>query len=130
MLSMSNILRLNAISSGLTGLLLLLLTGMIASLMGVTNKIALSAVGGFLVLFAVFVFEVSLGKPINRKAVNIVIALDTAWIIVSAIAMIFLLPLLTFIGNAMVIGVAAWVGVMVYLQKRALRESFPKQQVT
>ena len=130
MLSMSNILRLNAISSGLTGLLLLLLTGMIAPLMGVTNKIALSAVGGFLVLFAVFVFEVSLGKPINRKAVNIVIALDTAWIIVSAIAMIFLLPLLTFIGNAMVIGVAAWVGVMVYLQKRALRESFPKQQVT
>lgn len=127
---MSNILRLNAISSGLTGLLLLLLPGMIAPMMGVANKMALVAVGGFLVLFAIFVFEVSLGKPIKSKAVKVVIALDTAWVIVSAIALIFLLPVLTLIGNALVIGVAAWVGVMIYLQRKALRETLQHQQVS
>ena len=130
MLSMSNILRLNAISSGLTGLLLLLFPGTIAPLMGVINKMALTAVGGFLVVFAVFVFEVSLGKPIKSKGVKAVIALDTAWVIVSAIAMIFLLPVLTIIGNALVIGVAAWVGAMVYLQKKALRETLQDRQVS
>ena len=130
MFSLSNILKINAISSGLTGLLLLLLPGTLAPIMGVSNKMALVGVGGFLVLFSVFVFEVSLGKPIKNKAVKAVIALDTAWVVISLIAMIFLLPVLTVIGNALVIGVGAWVAGMVYLQKRALRETFEKQQLS
>jgi hypothetical protein len=130
MLSLSNILKLNAISSGLTGLLFLLLSKTIAPIMGVTSHIPLIAVGGFLLAFSVFVFEVSLGRPIKLRAVKIVIALDIAWVVASAIAMIFLLQLLTVIGNALVIGIAIWVGGMVYLQKKGLRTTLQNQQLS
>jgi len=130
MLTLSNILKLNAISSGATGLLLVLLPNAIASIMGVNTTIPLIAVGVFLIAFAIFVFEVGLGKPVNRKAVKVVIALDTTWVIVSAVAMVFLLPLLTWIGNALIIGVAVWVAGMVYLQSKGLRETLKGEQVS
>jgi hypothetical protein len=130
MISLSNILKLNAISSGLTGLLLLSLPKTLAPVIGATSPTPLIAVGSFLLAFAVFVFEVSLGRPIKSKAVKIVIALDIAWVAVSAIALIFLLPILTVIGNAVVIGIAVWVGGMVYLQKKGLRNNFQNQQAS
>jgi hypothetical protein len=114
----------------MTGLLLAFLPKTIGPIMGVTSSIPLIAVGCFLVAFAIFVFEVSMGKPIKSKAVKIIITLDIAWVIGSAIAMIFLLPILTLIGNLLVIGVAAWVGGMVYLQTKGLRETLKNGQVS
>lgn len=129
MLSLSNILKLNSISSGATGLILVLFAKTIAHIFGVVDTLPIILVGVFLVLFALFVFQVSIGKPLNSKAVTAVIGLDSAWVVVSAIALVFFIPVLTVIGNVMVAAVALWVAAMAFLQWRGLREELQNQKM-
>ncbi|GAA4449414.1 hypothetical protein GCM10023189_08770 [Nibrella saemangeumensis] len=120
MVSLSNILKVNAISSGATGLLLVSVPGVAASIFGVTTTAPFLEVGIFLLLFALFVFIVSLGKPIKTNLVKLIITLDTLWVVASAIALLFLFSVVSVWGNLIIAGVALWVALMAFLQKRAL----------
>lgn len=125
--SLSNILKLNAISSGATGLLLVLFPKSLSVIMGVPGTLPLLLVGLFLVAFAVFVFAVGTAKPIRAASVKIVIWLDAAWVVVNAVALVFLIPILSVIGSAIVAGVAVWVAGMVYLQTKGLQQLVQNQ---
>lgn len=130
MLSLTNVLKLNAISSGATGLILVAVPKTLAPVMGVAVTLPIILVGAFLIAFAVFVFEVSVIRPVRMKAVKAVIALDTAWVVGSAIALVFLMPILSFVGNALVIAVALWVAGMVYLQTKGLQQEVQNQKIS
>jgi hypothetical protein len=125
--SLSNILKLNAISSGATGLLLVMFPSTLAHIMGVPGTLPLVLVGLFLVAFAIFVFAISTAKPIRPASVKVVIWLDATWVMASAIALVFLVPVLSAIGSAIVAGVAVWVAGMVYLQSKGLNQLVQKQ---
>jgi hypothetical protein len=117
MLSLSNILKVNAISSGATGIILSVFPSVVASIFDVTTTAPFIEVGIFLVLFALFVFIVSVGKPIKRNLVKTIITLDTLWVVASAVALLFLFSSVSMWGNLIIAGVALWVALMAVLQK-------------
>ena len=123
MLSLSNILKINAISSGATGLLLSIFPSTAAHIFDTTSTTPFIAVGIFLVLFALFVFTASNAKPINNNSVKTIIALDTVWVVASAVAVLFLYSSISSIGSVLIVGVALWVALMAYLQNRGLKRT-------
>jgi hypothetical protein len=120
MITLKNVLRLNAISSGLTGLVLVFFPKTIAQLFHSSAWTPFSEVGIFLIVFAVIVIAISSTMPIRPKAVQYVIMLDTLWVAASLAMIIFQLFSLSTIGYAMIGGVALWVCLMIYLQKTTL----------
>jgi hypothetical protein len=121
MIQLTTTMQINAITSGATGLGLIAAASPIAGLFGVTQTVPFIAAGIFLVLFAVYVFAVSKGKPINTGGVRFVIIMDILWVVASMIALIALFPLISGIGSFAIGAVAAWVAGMVYLQSAGLK---------
>ncbi len=121
-ITLKPVLLINALSSGATGLLLLLFPGAIAALFGSSTKMPFIAVGLFLLLFAVLVFNQS-RKPVIQKAwVKLIIALDILWVVESAIILIPQLFSFTTLGYVIITAVALWVAVMAILQARGLEQ--------
>jgi hypothetical protein len=118
MLNLKNILRLNAVSSGATGILLIFLNQFLATLFNTSQASAFTEVGIFLIIFAGLVFIPSFQNPPNRSLVRLIIWLDALWVITSVIIVVFGLFQLSTIGNVLTIGVAAWVGLMAILQNK------------
>lgn len=121
MIPLTTTMQINAITSGATGLLLATLSKPIAGIFGVTQTAPFVFIGVFLVVFATLVFIVSKGKPVNPGAVKFVVLADTAWVVSSAVALIFLFPLISGLGSLLIAGVALWVAAMAYLQKKGLQ---------
>lgn len=124
MLSLSNILKINAISSGATGLLLALFPSTAAQIFATAYTAPFISVGIFLVLFALYVFKTSIANTINSKAVKTIVALDTSWVAGSVVALLFLGSTISLVGSALIAGVAVWVALMAYLQNKALKQSY------
>lgn len=121
MKKLKTVLLINAISSGFTGLLLIILAKTVASIFGVTETSPFIAVGVFLVLFALYVYSVSKKQPAMEKAVRLVIVLDTAWVLTSAVTIVLLQSAITFIGIVIIVAIALWVAGMAYLQNKGLQ---------
>lgn len=121
MIQLTTTMQINAITSGATGLGLVAAASPIAALFGVTETIPFIVTGIFLVVFAIYVFAVSKGKPINPGGVRFVIIMDVLWVIASVIAIFALFPLISGIGSLAIGAVAAWVGGMAYLQSAGLK---------
>jgi len=121
MIQLTTTMQINAISSGATGLGLMAAASPIAGLFGVTQTVPFIATGIFLVIFAIYVFTVSKGKPINPGAVRFVIIMDVLWVLTSVIAIIALFPLISGIGSLVIGAVAVWVAGMAYLQSAGLK---------
>ena len=120
----------NAISSGITGLILAIVPGFVANLFVTSNTTAFVAVGIFLFAFAVMVFVASIQNPLREKMVNIIIALDALWVLTS-IVIILLQPLdISVLGYILIVAVAAWVALMAYLQFKGKRQLDQKQMET
>jgi len=125
MKNLRNILLVNAISSGLTGLLLIIDAGLFANLFGTSAHAPFVGVGMFLIAFAIGVFLVSRRKDRWGSEVLFVVAADTLWVIVSVV-ILFLQPFtITWIGYSFIAAVAAWVAIMAYLQFTSLRMNNP-----
>lgn len=122
MIRLKNILRINSVSSGVTGLLLVLFSGFIADLFGASKTAPFTGVGLFLLLFAVYVYLQALKEPIQTKNIRLIIAIDTAWVIGSLIIILPGLFGLFIIGYILIGAVAAWVSAMAFLQSRGLKE--------
>jgi hypothetical protein len=123
MLRLKNVLLINAISSGATGLALIVFASAIADIFGVTATTAITEVGIFLLVFALFVFREGQRITPNSNAVKVIITLDVTWVIPSTLIVILQLFKLTSLGYITIVAVALWVAVMAYLQRVGLKET-------
>ena len=111
----------NGIFTLVSGAGLMIGADFFADLLGLNNPLILTAVGLMLVLYAPFVFWVSLRKPILRQAVIAIILLDLFWVLGSALLLIGgWLPLST-TGKWLVAITADIVAVFAVLQTIGLR---------
>jgi len=124
MISLKTTLLINGVSSAVTGLLLVLLAGPIATLFGVAATDPFIGVGLFLLVFGVFVLITSLRLPINPRAVRLISTLDMLWVVASIVAVVGLAATISLFGLIAIAAVAVWVAAMAYLQTKGL-SAFP-----
>jgi hypothetical protein len=122
MISLKQVLLVNAISSGATGALLMLFSAPVAGLFGVTPVAPFVAVGAFLLVFAGGVGYEAVQKRLRPGRVQLIIALDVAWVVGSLVAVALSFSALSPLGNLLILAVAGWVATMAFLQTRGLRE--------
>jgi len=122
MITLKNVLLLNAVSSGATGLGLILFPGLIANLFGTNETAAFIGTGIFLVLFAGMVGTVGLARQIGERAVRFIVTLDSLWVVKSLAIVVLQLFGLSTLGYILIGAVAAWVGLMAYLQANGLKQ--------
>jgi hypothetical protein len=122
MTALRNVLMINAISSGITGLVLVIVPGFVANLFATSNTTALVGVGIFLVAFAAMVFVASLQDPLREKTVRLIVALDTIWVLTSLAIIVLQLLDVSTLGYFLIGAVAAWVALMAYLQFNGKRQ--------
>lgn len=123
MLSLKNTLLLNALTSGMTGILLICFAQPAAELFGQVQSAPFAGVGVFLLVFALYVFRVSRRTPVRGNEARVVTALDLSWVVASVVLLLWMSDQFSIIGNILIAAVAGWVGLMAVLQWRGLREA-------
>jgi hypothetical protein len=123
MKTLKNVLLINAVSSGATGIGLLVLGKFISGLFGVSQPYAFWEVGIFLIGFSVFVFAEGVKNPPRQNRVVLISILDSTWVLASFVIVGFQLFDLTTPGYVLITGVALWVAAMAYLQLAGLKKS-------
>jgi hypothetical protein len=111
-------LRLDAVASGATGVLLLALAGVLDGLLGLPVALSL-AVGAFFLVWAAFCAWVSVDVAVPY--VREVVVLNSVWVAVSVVFAFAGWVELTALGVAFVLAQAAVVAVFVALQVVGLR---------
>ncbi|WP_162915554.1 hypothetical protein [Paraflavitalea soli] len=119
---LKNVLLINALSSGATGVLLVLFPGLVAGLCGATLTWPFVAAGLFLIVFAALVFVQSRKQVMQKGWIKLIIALDIIWVIESLIIVVPQLFGLSFLGYFLIGAVAGWVALMAFLQSRGLKQ--------
>jgi hypothetical protein len=120
MIPLKTTLTINAASSGVTGLGLIIFASPVAELFGLSETAPFIGVGIFLILFACFVFLVGVNKSINPKAVRLIITLDTLWVIASLVLVAIAFSSISLIGILTILAVALWVAAMAFLQNKGM----------
>jgi hypothetical protein len=123
MKTLKNVLLINGISSGATGLGLVLFATPIAELFGTSSHQAMWFVGGFLLSFATLVLVEGLKDVPNMKMVRLIIVLDISWVIASVLVVALQLFKLSSIGYLAIGAVAIWVAAMAYFQLQGVKEN-------
>ena len=111
----------NAISSGLTGLILVIAPRFVANVFATSFIQPIIGVGVFLVAFAILVVVAARQNPLRESMINLILILDSSWVIVSAAVIALRFLEISALGYFVIAGVAAWVLLMVYLQFTGLR---------
>jgi hypothetical protein len=122
MTALRNVLLLNAVSSGATGLGLILFPAPIATIFGVNGISAIVGVGIFLMVFAGMVGIVSRSKPIGEASVRFIVMLDVLWVIASIAVVALQMFGLSMVCYLAIAAVAGWVALMAYLQANGLKK--------
>ena len=122
MTTLRNVFLINAITSGITGLVLAVVPGFVANLFATSNTTALVGVGIFLVAFAALIFVASLQNPLREKTVSLIVALDTLWVLTSLGIIVLQLLDVSTLGYLLIGAVGAWVALMAYLQFNGMRQ--------
>lgn len=122
MTALKNVLLLNAVSSGATGLGMILFPATIATIFGVNGISAIVGVGIFLIVFAGIVGIVSRSKPIGDAAVRFIVMLDVLWVLASVAVVVLQMFALSLVGYLAIAFVAGWVALMAYLQANGLKK--------
>lgn len=112
----------NAISSGATGLGLVIFSDFIAWLFETRATMPFIEVGLFLLVFATLVFSVSRRNPLNANLVRLVIVLDVLWVVGSFAIVLFQPFAISVVGYVAIGAVALWVAAMAYLQSAGLKQ--------
>jgi hypothetical protein len=122
MITLKNVLLINAVSSGATGAGLLLASKVVADIFGANQTQPFVGVGIFLFVFAVLVYLVSRQNPMNVNSVRLIIAGDTLWVVTSLIIALFQVFNISLLGYLLIGVVALWVAAMTYLQFNGLNQ--------
>ncbi|MGO3305082.1 MAG: hypothetical protein ACTILG_00220 [Sphingobacterium sp.] len=115
---LKNVLMINAVSSGITGVLLALKSDIVATLFKTNNAVPFVWVGDFLIVFSLFVFLTAIKKPIHKGWVKLIIGVDISWVLSSIFISAWLFPSISMVGSITILAVAGWVGLMAYLQTK------------
>lgn len=110
MKNLNKYLKINSAFSGLNGLVLLVLSDKISVLFSVHNDLFFSVIGINLIVFAIFVYYVSLKKNDKKIFVNLIITLDALWVVASSIIVKGQLFNISFEGYLIITCVAIIVG--------------------
>ncbi|GEM68827.1 hypothetical protein SMI01S_24330 [Sphingobacterium mizutaii NBRC 14946 = DSM 11724] len=119
---LKNVLLINAISSGMTGLLIALNSKLVASIFKVSNTGPIIGVGIFLVIFSLFVLFTVFMHLQDKAWTKFIIGIDITWVLLSVIATALLYSSISMVGSTIILAVAAWVGLMAYLQTKTLNK--------
>lgn len=122
MKTLKNVLLLNAISSGATGIGLVVFAASVAELFGIIDYKVLWGVGVFLFSFACLVFIESRKFPHNLRMVKWIIALDVMWVLGSFSIVLLQMFHLSGVGYLAIGIVALWVAAMAYLQINGVKQ--------
>jgi hypothetical protein len=122
MTTLRNVLMINGLSSGATGLILAAASAFIADVLNVSGTSPVMAAGWFLIFFAALVLYTARQKMISRRLVITIILLDIIWVIASAIVVTVSVLQLSRIGYSLILAVALWVALMAILQINGLRK--------
>jgi hypothetical protein len=122
MKSLKNVLLINAVSSGATGVGLIVFARTVADLFGTSQSQAFTGVGIFLVVFAAGVLYEGIQKSPRPLQVYTIITLDVLWVIGSFAIVLPQLFNLSVIGYIAITAVALWVAAMAYLQIREVKQ--------
>lgn len=128
MITLKNVLLVNALSSGFSGLLLMMMPSETADIFAVTQHEPFVVTGLFLLLFALMVMYAALKNVLETKLVRWIILLDVLWVMASAAIVVLQLFALSAWGYALISGVAIWVGLMAYLQHLSLSRKMAEMQ--
>lgn len=121
MIPVKTTLLVNGISSGITGILLTLLAEPVATLFNVGYPAVFTETGIFLLLFSLLVTGNALRKQVQPRWVKIISTLDVLWVLASVVVLLAVGGSLSSWGVIITAGVAAWVGLMAYLQMNGLK---------
>lgn len=119
---LKNVLLINAISSGMTGLLIALNSKLVASIFKVSNTGPIIGVGIFLVIFSLFVLFTVFMHLQDKAWTKFIIGIDITWVLLSVIATALVYSSISMVGSTIILAVAAWVGLMAYLQTKTLNK--------
>jgi len=122
MKSLKNTMFVNGITSGLTGIALILFSQFFSNLFQVTTAYPFVATGVFLALFAGLVIWIAGFGLDQKRKIELVVALDSIWSIVSILFVIFFNHEVSMVGNVLIVSVALWVAAMAFLQNRGLKQ--------
>jgi len=122
MTTLRNILLLNGVSSGATGLGLVIFAQPISGLFGVSQLQPFYGTGIFLILFAALVLYESRKNPIEASRVLFITTLDMAWVLASAAIVLLGLFDLSLIGYIAISAIAIWVAAMAYFQSKGIKQ--------
>ncbi|MEO1447902.1 MAG: hypothetical protein AAFV07_00145 [Bacteroidota bacterium] len=114
-------LRINAAFSALSGLTLLLANAPLQKLMGISQADILPGLGLNLLVFAAFVAWVSYRKAHQRGWVMSITLMDLAWVLGSALLLIFRPFDLSTWGYILIFIVADLVGTFAWMQYRGMQ---------
>ena len=123
MATLKNILMLNALSSALSGFLLLVFAPAIADIFSVDQRLPFYITGAVLILFAGYIIYESLQKPVRPGRIALIYTLDALWVLGSVVIVALGLFNLSQAGYMLIGGVAIWVATMAYLQWKGLKHS-------
>jgi hypothetical protein len=123
MITLKNVMLINAVSSGATGAGLLFASKVVADIFGINQTQPFVGVGIFLVAFAAVVYLVSRQNPMNANAVRLLIAGDTLWVVTSLVIVLFQVFDISMLGYFLIGAVALWVAAMAYLQFKGLNQT-------
>lgn len=122
MTSLKNVLLINALSSGATGIVLVLSGGFIANVFGLSEPLAFQGVGIFLIAFGILVLVEGRQKETRAGRVQLIIALDLLWVAGSLIIIVLQLFALSSLGYLLIAVVGLWVALMAWLQLKGLKK--------
>lgn len=123
MIPVKTTLFINGISSGATGIGLIAFAGPVAGLFRISPAAIFTEVGIFLVFFSALVIFSAFQKSGDPRWVNFITTLDVLWVAASLLVVVVAGQSMSIIGIVATVAVAAWVGLMAYLQIRGLRVS-------
>ncbi len=121
MKTLKTVLLINAISSGATGLGLVVLPGLFAGLFATSALMPFVATGLFLIAFAMMVFLEGRRAAVSITWVRFIVIMDTVWVLLSVLIVAFQAFDISLIGYLMIGAVALWVGLMAFLQYTGLK---------
>ncbi|MBA4055979.1 MAG: hypothetical protein C0490_14790 [Marivirga sp.] len=124
MKNLKNVLLVDSLSSGATGLLLILIPGTVAELFSWPSKVPFISVGLFLLLFASVIFYEGRKDSVNRSRVSLFALLNALWVAVSLIVVMVEAFDLSGVGYFLIGVVALWVALMAFLQYLGLKRGW------
>lgn len=121
MKTLKNVLFIDALSSGATGLILAIFPSYAAGIFGTSQGMPFAIIGILLTLFSALVLIQSRKNVMHKNMVKFIIAANALWVIESVAIIISQMFGFTAIGYFIIGAVAAWVAMMAILQTKGLK---------